>query len=436
MEKQNVNSFDVFDTILGRLHTDSQSIFDIVEKGYPFPNFKNMRIYAEMHANGTLDGIYDCFQKIAQISKDEADKIKEFEITTELSQVYPIVKNIKMINDGDIIVSDSYYDEVTLMKILKQVGLNKTVKLFVTPHGKGSGKIWLELKKEYQILLHLGDNPQADVQNALLAGIPGKLFEGGYSELEQKVIYYSKGHKGLANLMRTLRLLNPFIEKTPFNEIWNEQAQINIPLLILSSLFLNDFCQKFNKNRILFSTRDCCHLFEIFRKLFDNYEAIYFCSSRYVYYHPTPEYIDYVKSVYSPQSAIVDGHGSGASCIDFFTKYFNTHPDYVAIISRMNHPNKITRISSNASDKFERINYDVRGSLINYTKEGPVWLDPEYDLQFIFPAHACIRLGTELIKQYQFTEFNQSLFEFFLYELERNICINKYVNHAYSHSPK
>lgn len=40
--KQNVNSFDVFDTLIARNVKYPIDIFDIIEKTYPFPNFKKI----------------------------------------------------------------------------------------------------------------------------------------------------------------------------------------------------------------------------------------------------------------------------------------------------------------------------------------------------------------------------------------------------------
>ena len=109
MEKRVVQSFDVFDTLIGRLHKDPKSIFEIVERDFPFPEFKQHRMGAESSSDGTLESTYRKFCEITGLSKEEAEKLKEFEVKTELDQVFPILANLVKVNHQDILVSDSYY---------------------------------------------------------------------------------------------------------------------------------------------------------------------------------------------------------------------------------------------------------------------------------------------------------------------------------------
>jgi hypothetical protein len=54
-----IKSFDVFDTLLARTVENPTHIFDIVEKQFPYNNFKNIRIQAQNQSNDTMDSIYD-----------------------------------------------------------------------------------------------------------------------------------------------------------------------------------------------------------------------------------------------------------------------------------------------------------------------------------------------------------------------------------------
>jgi predicted HAD superfamily hydrolase len=303
-----VNSFDVFDTLIGRLHADPQSIFELVERNYPFPNFKQLRITAERASNGTLEDIYNQFRSMAKVGAEKAQDIKEFELSTELSQIFPILGNIKKIKNGDILVSDSYYDEVFLRKILNHIGFKKKVHIYITPNGKHTGNIWQKLVQKYHIKEHLGDNPHSDSNMANASGIFSRHFaQSDYSLFETTAIQYD--HRPLANLMRVLRLSNPFHPRTSSYKIWAEQAQINVPILILYCLVLNEYCKKHAIKRLLFTSRDCCHLINVFKELFPQYESIYFHASRALYTYPSQEYVAYVKSVYSSHSLIVDMYG-------------------------------------------------------------------------------------------------------------------------------
>lgn len=477
MPKQ-VNSFDVFDTLIGRLHSDPQSIFELVERNYPFPNFKQLRIAAEKSSNGTLEDIYHQFMSMANVSEEKAQDIKEFELSTELSQIFPILENIKKIKNGDILVSDSYYDEDFLKRILNHIDFKKKVQIYITPNGKHTGDIWRKLAQKYQIKEHLGDNPHSDRNMANASGILSRHFaRSGYSMLETTAIQYN--HRPLANLMRVLRLSNPFHPRTSSYKIWAEQAQLNVPILILYCLALNDYCKKHAIKRLLFTSRDCCHLIKVFNELFPQYESIYFHASRAIYSYPSREYVAYVKSVYSSDSLIVDMHGSGSTCLYFFQKHFNVSPQYVVLVSTLEYRRSLDKISFGEfneinwiqydlqgnpmayfndgslvnsprqhpcrfypfgericygfSDKVEQINYDLIGHLVGYFEDGPVRRYPEYDLRYIYPAHDCIKKSIMLLKHYQFDQFNQELIEFFLWQLEEKIYISTKIKPVFEH---
>ena len=73
-------------------------------------------------------------------------------------------------------------------------------------------------------------------------------------------------------------LLNEIIEKTiednPYRknsykyQMWREQCMVNFPILYLSSIYLYMYAKQRNINTFLFATRDCCHFYKIFSKLF------------------------------------------------------------------------------------------------------------------------------------------------------------------------
>lgn len=428
MNRKIVRSFDLFDTLVGRLHKDPLSIFQFIEENFPFPNFMKLRRHAELITPGNLDDIYRTFQKIANVSDEVRDKLKTFEIDTELNQVFPILKNLKKVSDGDIIISDTYLEEPILRKIIQKIGLNKNVAIFASRDGKTTGRIWNELKNEYLFLLHLGDSANTDFDSPCAAGIPAKLFdECRYSEIERAASTF--GHVELANLMRALRLQNPYPENSPSYAIWEEQSQINVPVLILYSLFIESHCKNLGKTRLLFSSRDCCLLVHIFKRLFPRFDAQYFFTSRTVYQNPSPDYIAYVKSQYTPETTIVDLNGSGKNCIEFFQKHLNTYPDYIALLCR-NTTYQITKVTTAYLWKIEQLNYDLRGSLAGYENNNPIWSPPEYNLDYVHPAHACINKCLTIIDQYQFHQYEQKLMEFLLGTLEaKTDGMYKYIIH-------
>ena len=112
-------SFDLFDTLAGRLHYHPHCIFDFVEKEFPFPGFRFYRTAAELQSNGTFSDIYKRLQVSFGLSPEQALDLMQFEFEIELRQIFPILENLKAVQDGDLIVSDTYYDLDQIQQILK-----------------------------------------------------------------------------------------------------------------------------------------------------------------------------------------------------------------------------------------------------------------------------------------------------------------------------
>jgi len=59
-----VTSFDIFDTLLARTVECPTDIFDIIEKNFPYTNFRNIRLQAQRDSNDTINSIYNEFKNI------------------------------------------------------------------------------------------------------------------------------------------------------------------------------------------------------------------------------------------------------------------------------------------------------------------------------------------------------------------------------------
>jgi len=348
------------------------------------------------------------------LSFEEAQRLKEFEVTTEIDTVFPIMSNLSKVQDGDILVSDTYYNNEELSRILKKIGLTKKVHLFTSSNGKKEGSIWPQLMKRYEILSHLGDNHHSDVLSPKNYGIQGVLStETKYSSIEENV--WKMRQRDLANLMRVLRLENPYQKESTEWTIWNEQAQLNVPSLILASLYLDNFCKEKNITTLLFSARGCCHIIKIFKHLFPNYTSVYFHSSRYVYQHPTPEFIRYARSHYLPNTLIVDENGTGGTCRAFFEKHLSITPNYFSIVHASGWGSQSWRLG-----RIEHLNVDQMGSLICFDENDPVRLPLEYPLEYVQVAHTCIERCLSLLDQYTVNTFNEELLLYFLKTIRRS----------------
>jgi len=241
---------------------------------------------------------------------------------------------------------------------------------------------------------------------SIVSGAPaqhrqGRSFSQDYSEIEQLLIQEKQSN--LANLARELRLKNPYPKGSEQYQIWWEQAQFNVPILILSSIFLDKMCRKENIKKILFSQRDCYHWIKIFKELFPDYDSRDFMTSRVAYRNPSPEYVQYVRNLCQDRCIIVDVQGTGKTCLEFFKNYFQSRPLHLAIV-------RSGTLCPGITHEFvyiEALNYAPFGSLMTLNSEGPVRFDVEYPVKLIEPATACVDRAVRLLKPGRFRFFNQ-----------------------------
>jgi hypothetical protein len=445
--KKTIYSFDLFDTLIGRLHHSPDCVFQLVEKKYPYPNFAHLRKLAEQQCKGpkNLENIYKEFKKMTSSEDVQMKQLLDFEWEIEMEHIFPILENLTQVCHGDIIISDTYYNSEQLKALLSKAGLKKKVKIICSPSGKKSGSIWEFLSKTVKIDLHIGDNYHADILNASHYHIPVQYYESSQlSQNEQDMI--DLGQQELAYLMRALRLQNPYIGNSPEHLIWNEQSQINIPILIQSSIYLDQFCKTHKKNRILFSSRDTCLWIKIFKAMFPNYTSLYFHSSRQAYREPSLDYIEYVRSIYTGDSIIVDGHGSGTSCIDFFKEHMQTHPTYLAIVYWDTAPGNwstpdsprygIVKTSEGWSDKIEYLNNDYVGSLKNFEQGKPTRLPCEFSEKYVDASHFCVEAFMKIYPYYEIHTFEKSAFNLSMKHLKKQMISHLYLPHITDHFPK
>ena len=398
-----VHSFDCFDTLVGRLHGEPGSVFGAVEETASYPGFAVFRKQAEANASDkSLNGIYEELQKERGLSDRRRDELRTLEFQEELRSVFPIKRNLALVQDGDLVVSDTYFSEKEVQEILRAAGLQKQVHIVVSYHGKQSGQIWKTLKEQYQIEDHIGDNALSDFASPLSCGIAAKRFSAAeYSPIEKETS--DSGHRELACLMRALRLQNPYAPGSEAFLVWNEQAEFNVPILILASQYLNALCTEKGYTTILFSERGCCHWRPIFQTLFPSRRSVSFAASRILYKNPSPEYLQYVRLFNDPNTVIVDDHGSGQSVKSFFQEYFSKLPSllYLAATAK-----ETPGIVFGGLWQFELLNEDRTGTIVDFNSNGPVRAPLEFAREHVDPAFACVDLALSLLEKYRFQPYD------------------------------
>lgn len=178
IDKHEVISFDIFDTLLLRPYVKPTDLFLHLERLENAVGFAKARIEAEqkarkVHANLediTIDEIYD---EIADKYKNL--KSKELDLECQILQPNPEMKEVfdyaKKSKKRIIIVSDMYLPAKFLSDVLHKKGFNGFEKVYVSCEYrkmKHSGGLFSVVLENLSILpnyvLHFGDNEHSDVR--------------------------------------------------------------------------------------------------------------------------------------------------------------------------------------------------------------------------------------------------------------------------------
>ncbi len=229
IDKADIVSFDVFDTLITRMVSNPTQIFDIVQEEYNKKNkkriydFKKNRIYSEKNVNVSVPTLCDIYSEmIKYYEKDECIKLEALEI--EIEKKYCVanqrVKNLYYYcveNNKEIyITSDMYLNKEAIKSILEKNGYNKFKDIIVScEYGtdKKSGNLFknIEFAGEKKVL-HIGDSLRADLLGAkknhfLTFRVNKKCFKNNSSnmgkilECENSELFYKIGYSTIGPVL-------------------------------------------------------------------------------------------------------------------------------------------------------------------------------------------------------------------------------------------
>lgn len=341
-----MNSWDCFDTLIARLHFHPKTVFDEVGRRIGDPDFKTKRVAAEKASNKTYEDIYARLPGIDP----------QIELDVELEHNFAINENIIKVRDGDLILSDMYLPADFIMKMLRNVGLTADVDIIVTPNGKKKGWVWDSVKEKYKIENHYGDNYKSDVLSAKAHGINGVHYTGFELNDTERFVY--KYDKQLALWMRCTRLLCPYNDERHI-KFWNDQANINLPVLALATLELPD-------TPIAFTYRDCYNWHLLYERMTGK-QGYRLDVSRKMYLEPNNYFKSYMSFVKDIGATIVDMQGKGRSIQSF---YDNNPPNTLYIGGKT--PEYIEQLVPYNTKSMEKHNCFEEGPIIDFNEHGPV----------------------------------------------------------------
>lgn len=244
LDGYDVISFDLFDTLLFRTVHNPEDVFltwgRMIKKEYPeyadLPEeaFRAIRLEADRRAREkarseglediTLSKIYDQMH----IFGDRRDQIYKLELQAEREHIYlnpsmySFAKHCHKLGKRLVILSDFYCSTAEVRSFLESAGADVEMfsEILVSSEygvGKGSGKLFCILLNQFkevelQRIIHIGDNPYADVLSAQQLGVSTQWYpvvpetnKGAIAIERQR---YGE-HLGLFSSLRSLAMNTP-----------------------------------------------------------------------------------------------------------------------------------------------------------------------------------------------------------------------------------
>ena len=296
IDKHEIISFDVFDTLLLRPYVKPTDLFLHLEKLEETQGFAKARIEAEQKARKihsdvediTLDEIY------AEIADEYRNlKSKEMDLEQQVLQPNPEMKEVfdyaKKQGKKIIIISDMYLPAKFLTDILHKKGFDGFEKLYVsceyrkTKHTGSLYKLAIDdLRASANDIFHIGDNPDSDKQKAeklkISAYLYPKMIEQIFAENKRAKIFYDKNSNNLeTSVILGMLTLNPCS-----SNYWQDFGYKYAGPVILGYMqWLEKQLKKDKISEVMFVARDGYTLEKVFNLVkTKNFKTHYFYAPR------------------------------------------------------------------------------------------------------------------------------------------------------------
>lgn len=279
IDKYNIVSFDIFDTLLIRMTPNPNNIFEIVEsifsECFEYKPFCRDRIIAEENARKktfkeeiTLTDIYDAF---TNYSNEELEWLlrKEVEVEREMLLLNPSVipiysycleKRKKIIIQSDMYLSSDIIKDILRVNNIRYDYLAVSSELNMT---KKSGTMYRDTVEKINCLpkeiLHFGDSLKSDILMARKNGINSVRIKKYYEPNFHKNDMSAEEYDFLLNLK--VNKPDSFYEKMGF--------QIMGPFYFGYSMWLNSEIKKEGIKKVFFLSRDGYIMQKAFRMIKD-----------------------------------------------------------------------------------------------------------------------------------------------------------------------
>lgn len=381
-----IESYDIFDTLIGRLCYDGKEVFSIIEKQRNLPDFRNNRIKFESQTKD-FDKTYLLLGRHYNM---DMSTIQQLELDIEYELSFPIVKYLTCVKTNDILISDMYLNERDICKLLNKHTIVDN-RLYVSYGGKMDNTIWKNRSIVSNISCHYGDNIQSDYKNPKLHGVNAvHINDTMLNQCEKEFLILNKQ---LAYIIRAVRLSYDTSEP-----MWNTFTNYSLPFAIMVCLKIKQLCDINKLDAVVFLSRDGYWFKEIYDIIYPKDKTSYIYFSRLYVKNNKDVVIDEINSI-NGKKFIFDLQGSGKTfhslnlknCFYFmcFLSHDSNLPNYL-----YTHSSKISNIKQVVEDIFMA----PHGSACSYNKEKKHidLLEPEHDIELFQPYFK----GIHLFKQY------------------------------------
>jgi hypothetical protein len=236
-----VRSWDIINTIITWKRGPIEQIFSDVERDIEIKDLAQKRINAENNLikegkEYSLEDIYKRYlldEGRVDDSKARIYSIIEFEHS--MKNIFLIKENYDKIQDGDILINDTYYTIDQIKNLLLKAGFNKNCTIYTALQGKRNGYIWGELTSLYEIVCHTGDDDSSDIIIPNSLGIPIMKANTSLNSIEKM---YEKEYPEMAYTMRFYRLTKG--EVPLFSN--DEPKQVYSKICAVSAVYNDEGC--------------------------------------------------------------------------------------------------------------------------------------------------------------------------------------------------
>ena len=311
LEKYDIISFDIFDTLILRPFLDPNDMFRVIGREHNIINFYDIRKrcqqIARKKAKAMYDTreitIYDIYKEINLLTDLNVEKgvLTELEAEKNFCYANPYMKEIfdKLISKGKeiIIVSDMYIPHDMMVELLENCGYKGYSKLFVScdyKMTKFKGDLYKYLKDNYignKSIIHIGDNFHSDVEMA--------------KENKIETYYYKRNADIKSDFLESLDMsetigsiykglicnhLNNGVSQRKINNIFYKYGFIYSGIFILGYVnYIHNYAKENKMDKILFLARDGFILKKVYDILYDDIPSEYCLWSRNAALRTAPE---------------------------------------------------------------------------------------------------------------------------------------------------